>query len=920
MFPEEKARVKIDKQLKNAGWDIVSRNEYVPKSTSAVKEGLMQGNTESDYLLFVDDKAIAVVEAKREENPLGPEVEKQAEDYARGPQNWYGLWYQGLIPLVYMANGKKIYFKNMLTDPDGEYAELAEMHSPKKMLSLINQVSEFGALPRLERRGLRDCQYNAEIELEKSMKEGKKKNLAILATGSGKTYLACLASYRLLNYTPTKRILFLVDRNNLARQTEAEFSQFDRTEGQVEMSSLYEIKRLKKENDIKADIVISTIQKLFAVLTGQALSDDSEDAEDEKTMTDEEKETKEVITLGDDLKLPPDHFQFIIVDECHRSIYGKWRAVLDYFSGAKVLGLTATPTPEAYAFFNNNIIEEYTYDESVVDGVNVPSRVYRIATEITEHGGAIRSGTKITETVRKTGETSTYDAPQRIDYDNMQLDRSVVNRDQIRKVLTAYKKAIYEELYPEREKSWKYIPKTLIFAKDDNHASEIVEGVKDVFKSEFENEEVPEHFVQKITYSSGDSNGLIRDLRTEKDFRVAVTVTLVATGTDVKPLEVVLFMKDVRSDVLYTQMKGRGCRVISDDKLREVTPNANTKECYYIVDGVGVTEHEKIIPHPVINPAPGKKILSLEHLLEHLAHNEVSDENLWLLRDYCSTINRRYEDNPLFGRHLDYFITTYGFAPRTIAGNIQNATDQGLLIECQYIDPSHDNSARMALISSLISNIAARKKLLEMQRGYILNTEEDPDEVIYAGFSKETAKSFIENFEKYLNDNKDSIEALRIIYNSEDTIITHEMLGELRNRLLAESRQYGVYQIWKNYKVLDTEGNVDDLDVKTNVNAFTNLIQIVRYAYKKNQKLTSLINGYAKRFALYCGQQQRVLTEDQVEIMKQVAEFVINDGAISVKELNEIDTDLWRKGVTSFGGKLLAEEMQALSRFLLKVA
>ena len=920
MLPEERAREKIDKQLINAGWDIVSRNEYVPKSTSAVKEALMQGNTESDYLLFVDDKAIAVVEAKREENPLGPEVEKQAEDYARGPQNWYGLWYQGLIPLVYMANGKKIYFKNMLTDPDGDYVELSEMHSPKKMLSLINKVSEYGALPRLEKRGLRDCQYNAEIELEKSMKDGKKKNLAVLATGSGKTYLACLASYRMLNYTPTKRILFLVDRNNLARQTEAEFSQFDRTEGQKEMSSLYEIKRLKKESDIKADIVISTIQKLFAVLTGQTITETSEDAEDEKTTTDEEKDTKEVITLGDNLKLPPDHFQLIIVDECHRSIYGKWKAVLDYFSEAKVMGLTATPTPEAYAYFDNNIIEEYTYDESVVDGVNVPSRIYRIITEITEHGGAIKSGMKVTETARKTGETTAYVSPQRVDYDNMQLDRSVVNRDQIRKVLMAYKKAIYEELYPEREKSWTYVPKTLIFAKDDNHASEIVEGVKDVFKDEFEDHEVPEHFVQKITYSSGDSNGLIRDLRTEKDFRIAVTVTLVATGTDVKPLEVVLFMKDVRSDVLYTQMKGRGCRVISDDKLREVTPNANTKECYYIVDGVGVTEHEKIIPHPVINPGPGNKVLSLEHLLEHLAHNELSDENLWLLRDYCSTINRRYEDNPLFGRHLDYFIASYGFAPRTIAGNIQDATDKGLLLEFEYIDPSHDNTRRMALIYNLISNIAARKKLLEMQRGYIINTEEDPDEVIYAGFSKETAKSFIENFEKYLEENKDSIEALRIIYNSEDTVITHSMLSELRDRLLSESRQYGVYQIWKNYQVLDTEGNVDELDVKTNVNALTNLIQIVRYAYKKNQKLTSLINGYAKRFSLYCGQQQRVLTEDQVEIMRQIAEFVINDGAISVKELNEIDTDLWRKGVMSFGGKVLADEMQALSRFLLKVA
>ena len=307
-------------------------------------------------------------------------------------------------------------------------------------------------------------------------------------------------------------------------------------------------------------------------------------------------------------------------------------------------------------------------------------------------------------------------------------------------------------------------------------------------------------------------------------------------------------------------------------------------------------------------------------MLEHLAHNEVSDENLWLLRDYCSTINRRYENNVLFGKHLDYFITTYGFAPRTIAGNVQQATDEGILLKYKYIDPSHDNTRRMDLIRDLISNTAARNKLLEMQRGYIVITGEDPDAVIYAGFSKETAKAFIDNFENYLNENKDSIEALRIIYNSEDTIITHSMLNELRDRLLSESRQYGVYQIWKNYKVLDTYGNVDELDVKNNVNALTNLIQIVRYAYKKNQKLTSMVKGYAKRFNLYCGQQQRVLTKEQVEIMHQVAEFIINDGAISVQELNEIDTDLWRKGVTNFGGKLLAEEMQALSKFLLKVA
>lgn len=913
MKPEEAAREKIDKQLMNVGWDIVSRDEYIPMSTTAVKEALMQGNTESDYLLFIDNKAIAVVEAKREENPLGDDVAEQAEDYATHPQNWYGLWKRNLIPLVYLANGKKILLKNLLADPKGEYTEISEMHSPKKMLQMIGAKSEYGALPYLQRKGLRDCQYNAEIQLENALKNGEKKNLAVLATGSGKTYLACLASYRLLNYTSTKRVLFLVDRNNLARQTESEFSLFDRTEHQQPMSNLYMIKRLKKESDIDADIVISTIQKLFAVLTGQQLTDGNEDAEDEEAKKNEDK-PEDAIQLGNDLKLPPDYFQFIVVDECHRSIYGKWRAVLDYFSEAKVLGLTATPTPEAYAFFNNNIVENYTYDDSVVDGVNVPSRVYRIETEVTENGGIIEEGSKVVEIAHKTGQTTTYNADANYGYTAQALDRSVVNRDQIRKVLTAYKEAIYTDLYPERDKKWEYVPKTLIFAKDDNHASVIVDIAKEVFKPEFDGN-VPANFVQKITYSAGDSNALIRDLRTEKDFRIAVTVTLVATGTDVRPLEVVLFMRDVQSDVLYTQMKGRGCRTIKDDKLREVTPNADTKECYYIVDAVGVTEHDHDIPGP--GPGPSKKTLSLVQLLEHLAHGEVSDENLMLLRNYCSTINKRYEDNAMFGKNLDYFITEYGFAPRTLANNIQDAFDRGVLVE--YESPSGDNTARLALIAILINNINARNKLIEMQKGYSVSIQ-DEDRVIYAGFSKETAKGYIENFEKYINDNKDSIEALRIIYNSEDTVITHKMLVELRDRLISENRQYGVYQLWKSYKILDEEGNVDELDIKHNVNALTNLIQIVRYAYGKNQKLTSLVVGYAQRFSLYCGQNQRVLTEEQVEIMKSIAEYVINDGAISAPELNSVNTDLWRRGVVSFTAPVLDTEMQIMAKFLLRTA
>lgn len=430
MLPEEKARVKIDKQLNNAGWDIVDRKDYLPNYAMAVKEALMQGGKESDYLLFVDNKAIGVVEAKKESDSLGPKVASQAEHYAKTPQNWYGLWFQGLIPLVYLANGNKIYFKNMLTDSDGDYVELGEMHSPKKMLQLIGKKSEYGALPRIEKRGLRDCQYDAEVNLEKSLKQGKKKALAVLATGSGKTYLACLASYRLLNYTSTKRVLFLVDRNNLARQTETEFSLFDRTENQQPMSSLYQINRLKNKDDIGGDIVISTIQKLFAVLTGQTITDDDEDKEDEKFFSFKDTDSNQtVVSLGNDLKLPPDYFQFIIIDECHRSIYGKWQSVLNYFKGATILGLTATPTPEAYAFFNDNIIEKYTYDDSVVDGVNVPARVYRIKSNITEHGGTINTGDEVVEITRSGKEIDSYTATGRIDFAPTQLDRSVIDAE-----------------------------------------------------------------------------------------------------------------------------------------------------------------------------------------------------------------------------------------------------------------------------------------------------------------------------------------------------------------------------------------------------------------------------------------------------------------------------------------------------------
>ena len=913
MLPEQKAREKIDKQLNDSGWEIVSRDEYVSTyKPQVIKEALMSGKKECDYLLFVDNKAIAVIEAKKEEDNLGKEVAEQAENYSLHPEKMYGLWFEGKIPLVYLANGKKILFKNMLT-AESEYKEIEKMHTPKEMLKIIRKSSEFGALPFLEKKGLRECQYKAELEFENSLRNGKRRSLAVLATGSGKTYLACMSAYRLLNYTPVDKVLFLADRNNLAKQAEVEFNTFNKTEKNNTLNDLYRINRLRTKDDLNSEIVISTIQKLFSVLTGENIIDDDNDEDEDFFKEDIVNEPE--VELGSDLELPPNYFKFIVIDECHRSIYGKWRSVLNYFKDAIILGLTATPTEEAYAFFDKNVIERYTYEDSVLDGVNVPFRVFDIETKRSKEGGFIEKDSELIEVTKINSEENKIVAEENIVYTKRDLDKTIFDRGQIKQVLSTYRDSIYSELYPDREKIWEYIPKTLIFAKNDKHADEIVSAVKEVFGEKFSTNCVPDKFVQKITYSSPEnSNTLIKDFRVDKSFRIAVTVTLVATGTDIRPLEVVMFMADVKSDVLYTQMKGRGCRIINDDKLKEVTPNANSKECFFVVDAIGVTKGEKSIPRTNID---NKRILSLKDLLEHLSHGEVSNENLLLLRDYCSSITNRYRNNPLFKRHLDSFINSFGFSPVFVSEKIQGAFSKKSLPE--YISPSSDNYERLSLISILIDNKDAKSKLLELKKGYYIFAPETPDETTHSGFSIEGAKKFIENFEICLNNHKDRIEALRIIYNSEEKLITYDMLVTLRDMLLQENKQYSSYVIWNNYKRLDSEGNVIDLDHRRNVNALTNLIQIARYAYKKDNKLITLHGLFSSRFNLYVGSTNHNLNENQIFIMRKIAESIVDDGAISMEELNTVDTDLWRKGIKEFGKETFKSEISMLSKFIIGV-
>ena len=914
LLPEQKARVKIDQMLKDSGWTVVPRDDFTPDAVNAqaVEENLMKGNLEADYILYLDGKAIAVLEAKREENKLGLEVAEQAQNYGNILPDWVQAW-KTPLPFIFLCNGDLLLFKDML-EAKPSYKVIKKMFTPKEIVNLAgddikSQFAKLPALPPVGPKGLRECQFEAITNLEISFKQGLKKALIVLATGAGKTFTACTAAYRLLNYMGAKRVLFLVDRNNLGKQAEGEFGTYKLTETGNAFSDEYIVHRLRSVEKIgNASVVISTIQRLFAALTGQEVDEPDDDEEMEH---DEDTPGKQVQLTGNVL-LPSDFFDVIIIDECHRSIYGDWQQVLTYFNNAKIIGLTATPTPEAMAFFNKNRIVNYTLEKSIADGVNVPPRVYRIKTEISEAGGTLNEGEKVTKVSNLTGKGQNQKQKYDKDYTKTELDRSVVVPSQIETVVRAYKDAIYESLYPEREKNWYMIPKTLFFAKKESHAQDILKAIEKVFKDEFPDKKLPEHFAQLITCKSGNSNQLISDFRNNKDFRIAITVTLVATGTDVRPLEVLVFMRDINSEVLYTQMKGRGCRTIDDDKLRNVTTNANSKDFYYLIDAVGVTEHEKSMPTP--NGGEGrKKVLSLKDLLEHLAHGEVSNENLNLLAGYLSNVNKKAEPEDLI--ELNELIKTT--AIKQICLDIYAAIDPDNKAFPEYKDINDPNTERKALISALINNVKARKKLLEVNAGFIKIAVEETDKLISAGFSKEQSKQYIDSFEKYLEENKDEVEALRILYNQKKVAITYSMLKDLEKKLLAYNNQFKSEFLWTCYQTLNGEsGKVKPLNKETELGVLTNLIPLVRYGYKIDNELVSLKRRFGSYFNLYCGQAWRKFKPEQVEIVQQIAEYIVQNGCITNIELNKAKHDLFVKAIPIFGADKLNNEMQTISKYL----
>ncbi len=899
--PEQKVRNKVDQWFETAGWKVIPRNQYdTSVSAVAVCEGLMEGHLEADYLLFLNGKAVGVLETKREEIDITSDsVTEQTIRYAQNVPDCYQTL-QNPLPLLYKTNGKQLLFLDYRQADPTRWQPLTQIHTPKQIAQMLGITDPFAALPILSKKGLRKCQYEAITELERSFRNGHRRALMVLATGAGKTYTACLAAYRMLSYTPMRRILFLVDRNNLGKQAEGEFSTFRLTQTGDAFNVIYSVNRLNcSQVPSDSNIVISTIQRLFSLLKGEEITDTDDD----------EDIVESQIILPDNPLLPRDFFDLIIIDECHRSIYGSWRQVLEYFSSAYLVGLTATPIPETKAFFNNNIIVTYTLEESIVDGVNVDSRIFRIKTKVTDQGGAIQEGDHTQVVTRYTGEVKEIAYKETKNYTKEELNRSIINPAQIKLILTTYRNAVYKEMFvspegePLREPLMEYLPKTLIFALNENHASNIVQIAKEVFAPVCPPSTNMDRYVQKITYSVGNSNELIRQFRNDKDFRIAVTCTLVATGTDVKPLEVVMFMRDIASLPLYTQMKGRGVRTIGDAQLQTVTPNATSKDYFFIVDAVGVTEHEHILPD-------GNKELSrpvsLKKLLEETAHGKLPDEYLHQLASTLARLNNKANND-----QRQEFARLAHIEMKDLAEQLYSALDlQNPTPLPPYTDINAPNLERKGLVAPLADHYEARKYLLILAMGFITTIlpPSAEDELVYKGFSEETAQKTTEAFEKYCYDHKDKIEALRILYNNEGIPITYSMLKDLETQLKMENNRFDPRILWNSYAIVHKD-KVRSNTKKQEIEVLTNIIQLVRFAYNQIERLECVYPTARKMFNLWYGRKQMNINDKQKEVISHVVDYIASNGACSITDIKQtIGISEATQLIQAFGNRQKADE------------
>jgi type I restriction enzyme R subunit len=852
LTPEQQAREQIDRMLQAAGWVVQSyagMNRTAGPGVAVCEFPLTTGPV--DYLLCGDGRPIGVIEAKKAGTTLSG-VEPQALRYGASlPGGMQRLAWHDPLPFRYESTGVETYFADD-RDPDPRSREVFSFHRPETLVRWAEQDETLRArlqgLPPLDTTGLWKAQVQAIRNLEDSLARDRPRALIQMATGSGKTYTAVSFVYRLIKFGGANRVLFMVDRNNLGRQAFNEFNQFTTPDDGRKFTELYNVQHMRSNVlDPVSKVCITTVQRLYSMLRGEAEMDPELEDRPLATMAPVfGDEPREVVYNP---HFPPEYFDFIVIDECHRSIYNVWRQVLEYFD-AYLIGLTATPAKHTFGFFYRNLVMEYSDEEAVIDGVNVDSWVYRIRTGITEQGSRVEAGEWVKKRDKRTRDERWEELDEELAYEAGQLDRQVQTPDQIRLVVKTFKKRLFTEIFPGR----KEVPKTLIFAKDDNHAEAIVRVVREEFGK-------GDAFCQKITYKAeGKPEDLINDLRNSYYPRVAVTVDMIATGTDVKPLEVLVFMRNVNSANYFRQMRGRGTRVLKQTELKGVTPDAERKTHFVIVDAVGVVEHPKIDAGTLDR----KRSLSFEQLLQRLAIGYRVDEEFESLAVRLSRLQGQMTDTEIAAVK----VLTDGKSPRDLAADLLAAVDPDRVREratelAGGTEPTADQLDDAML--QLMDRAAAPFNVPELrhqltrvkQRSEMVIDTVSVDVLREAAFSAadaERVREMVGSFRAFLEKNKDEITALQLLYSQpyRRRELTLAQIEELKARIEPPANAWTTEALWEAYAHLEQ----DKVRGAGTRRVLTDLVSLVRHALKMEDELVPYPELVAQRYAQWLEDQE----------------------------------------------------------------
>jgi type I restriction enzyme R subunit len=905
--PEEAARERIDAQLRAAGWVVRDRADFNRSEAVgiAVREFPLPGGA-ADYVLFIGGKAAGVIEAKPAGVPLVG-VSEQSEKYMGRLPGHLARWADELL-LDYEANGEEVQFRDM-RDPDARSRMVFSFHRPETLLrSLEDGVTlrrRLTQMPPLMPADLRDCQVDAITGLEHSLSRSEPRALIQMATGAGKTFTACTFVYRLLAHAKAKRVLFLVDRNNLGKQALREFQAYRPPGTNAPFPALHNVVRLNAPRiPADAEVVISTIQRVYSALRGEEMDEEAE----EGSAFERNDDAGAPVPIAYNPDIPIETFDVVIVDECHRSIYNLWRQVLEYFD-AFVIGLTATPSLHTLGYFNQNVVAQYPYERSVVDGVNVGYEVYRIRTEIGERGATLPPGYTVPVRDQRTRRRRYETLDANLAYLPPDLDRSVTATNQIRTVLQTYRDTLSTDLFPGRRE----VPKTLIFAKSDSHAEDIVNIAREVFGR-------GNDFAKKITYrvTGIDPEELIRQFRNEFMPRIAVSVDMIATGTDIKPVESVIFMRDVRSDIYFEQMKGRGVRTINRDDLLKVTPDAGDgKTRFVLIDAVGVTESAKQASQPLER----KRQISFDRLLDKVAEGDRDEDSLSSLAARLAALDRKIapEDR---NRIIEI---AAGLELRQLAVALLTATDPDA-IEAEAGGAMATDETRRVAASRLKDRACApfddprlRSALKEIKaKSEIVIDDLTPDRTLEASFSIQQAEDITGRFRRFLDENQDQLVALQVLYNRPfaQQRLSYDAVRDLAEALKRPPHLLSPPEIWRAYQRLNPER------VRRQPTEITlgDIVALVRYAIGRDADLGPFAVSVDQRFNLWIGRELnagRAYNEAQSAWLRLIKAFVAANVAVELGDLQNIDTFAARGGVVAareaFGDRLPAvlEELNA---------